>query len=208
MPRYTSRPHERAGLALMLVLVLAGTGCSTRPRYFTPQFAAAPEGAAMQAAERAALHCDTLVRQGHKGNFGNAMLQVGGGTAMGIGAGAVAASAAASSASGLSAIGSTVAAGTATLFMVGPLAAFGISRAIRSGREKKHRALMNQCLTELGYAPTGWTKTKRPKRPVPDSPQVAATPVVVATPVVAETPVPVEIPTPVVSPEPQTISAS
>jgi hypothetical protein len=48
--------------------------------------------------------------------------------------------------------------------VVTPLVMFGVSRAIRSGREKKHKAKMSMCLTELGYEPSEWAKAKRPKK--------------------------------------------
>ena len=42
--------------------------------------------------------------------------------------------------------------------VIGIFAGFGISRAIRGGKERKYKARMDTCLTELGYTTDGWQK--------------------------------------------------
>ena len=175
---------------LLASLTLAPSACSSRPRYFKPQLS---EAAPVQSkVERDVWVCDQLVRKGYRGDFKNAALQASGGAVAGLAAGAAAVSlTAAPAASSLNlAAGLGNAAGAMTV--VTPLIMFGVSRAIRSGREKKHKVKMSQCLTELGYEPSGWAKAKRPKKgsfniaeepttPSPETPVSSSGPVLPAT---------------------------
>ena len=169
-------------IMLLIGSMVILSGCSTRPRYFVPRLASAPP--VIEALDRDTYLCDQLVRKGFKGDFKNAALQVGGGTAAAVGAGVAAAaltSTTVAAGSGLgNAIGAAVApaANAAAAFtVVLPVAMFATSRIIRSSREKKDKRLMGECLTELGYSPEGWVKAKRPKKDATFIAPPAATPV-------------------------------
>ena len=162
------QPLPKRGV-LLLVIGAAGAlaACSSKPRYFKPVSAGQPAEANL---ERDIYLCDQLARKGYKSGFKDAALKVGGGTAagIGVGAGVAALTTLGGASSGLgTAISSSFApaanaAAAATIVL--PVAMFGISRAIRSGREKKHKLAMGQCLSELGYSPEGWVKAMRPKK--------------------------------------------
>jgi cell division septation protein DedD len=146
----------------LAVVVLIG-GCSTRPREFRAKLATpAPDQPAF---ERDLQICQVLVRKGVRGNFAQTAAQLGVGAAVGTGVGAAVTTAALSSAgTGISSLGNIAAApaaGAAAAFIVAPLAIFGVSRVIRSGREKKYKAALGTCLTEYGYTASGWEKQKK-----------------------------------------------
>jgi hypothetical protein len=168
------------------------SGCSTKPRYFVPQLASPPP--AIEFLDRDTYICDQLVRKGFKGGFKNAALQVGGGTAAAVGAGVAAAALTSTTVAAGSGLGTAInaavapAANAAAAFtIILPVAMFATSRIIRSSREKKHKRLMGECLTELGYAPESWIKAKRPKKDATFIASPAVTPVDAAVP-------PLEIP--------------
>ena len=96
-----------------------------------------------------------LVRRGHTSNFKGAAT-----TALATGVGTVGAGAAIASAGvvGISSSGAVAAAATVAMPVVGVLVGFGISRAIRSGRESKFKRAMATCLGEYGYSVENWSK--------------------------------------------------
>lgn len=136
--------------AAILLLV---AGCSTRPREFratlAPTVASPPERF-----DADMLRCQVLVRKGVKKGFAGSAAQL----ALGTGGGILAGGAAGTAGTTLS---STISIGASTMFVVGPLVGFGISRAIRSGREKKYRSRLETCLGEYGYQVAGWEKQKK-----------------------------------------------
>jgi hypothetical protein len=134
------------------------SACSTRPRHFVAQLDNDPADVAVF--QKVQENCRVLALQGRRSGFGDAAAQTLGGTAAGYAAGsaAVGVTTSASFATGLSVV-------TAAMTFVGPLAGFGVSRAIRSGREKRLKRAMTACLDENGYSVASWDKTKRPPQP-------------------------------------------
>ncbi len=142
-------------LALIAMLV---SGCSTRPRPFVATLAAP---AASETAYQSDLEtCRTLVRKGVKTGFKDAAVITGVGVAGAAGAGAAVTGA---GLVGIGTSGGAAAAATAGLLIVPLGLGFGVSRLIRSGREKKYKAAMGNCLAEHGYSVSAWTPAKKVK---------------------------------------------
>jgi hypothetical protein len=141
-------------ISIILSLALATSGCSSRPRYFVPTLN--PPAADAATFESNMATCRGLVGQGYKTGFKDAAARVGGGTAIGLGAGA------AIGAAGPATFG-TLAAASYAFPIVGFVAGFGISRVIRTGREKKLKSALTDCMSEYGYTVEAWVPTKRPK---------------------------------------------
>jgi hypothetical protein len=140
-------------LATASVLV---SGCSTRPRNFTAELSA-------PVVDRAVFEddfrtCQALVRQGRKADFKAAAA-----TALATGAGTVGTGAAIASAGfvGIGSTGATLTAAAAAMPVVGVLVGFGVSRAIRSGKEGKYKRAMDACLGEYGYDVSRWSAVKK-----------------------------------------------
>lgn len=141
------------------------SGCSTRPRNFAASVSA-------PVADRAAFenyhrNCQTLVRNGHTGAFRTAAA-----TALATGVGTVGSGMAMAGAGmvGITSSGAAGAAAIAAMPVVGIFAGFGVSRMIRSGKERKYKRAMTACLSEYGYAVDGWTKVHKRE----DAAQIAA----------------------------------
>jgi hypothetical protein len=100
--------------------------------------------------------CRELVGKGHKTGFRDAAAKIGGGTAIGFGTAAT-----------IGTVGpptfATLGAANYAFPIVGLMAGFGISRAIRSGREKKLKNALTNCMGEYGYTVEAWEPTKRPR---------------------------------------------
>jgi hypothetical protein len=143
-----------------IIFAFATSGCSSRPRYFTATLS--PPATDIPAFEKNMTICRELVGKGYRSNFGAAAASVGGGTIAGV----------ATAGASIAAVDGGLIFGTATtasnalavaMPFVGIGVGFGISRAIRSGREKKLKQALNQCLSENGYTVNKWTPGKRPK---------------------------------------------
>jgi hypothetical protein len=141
-------------LFALLFGALAVSGCSSRPRYFTASLN--PPTADAPSFERDMALCRNLVAQGNRSGFKTAALKIGGGAVAGIGSGVAIAAVAPLTVT-------TIGVASYAMPVVGFAAGFGISRAIRSGREKKLKQALANCLAEYGYAVEQWTPTKRPK---------------------------------------------
>ncbi len=145
-----------ARFTFLCALLVAGSltsGCSTRPRNFTANLTA-------PVAERSVFEsnfrtCQALVRQGHTSNFKGAAA-----TALATGVGTVGAGAAIAGTGlvGITTTGGGAAAASLAMPIVGVLIGFGISRAIRGGREGRFKRAMDSCLNEYGYSVRSWTK--------------------------------------------------
>lgn len=148
-------------LTILVCIVAAASGCSSRPRQFAPILKAPASDAAAYQNDLAT--CKTLVGRGYKSNFKATAGVIGAGTVAGTATGI--ASFAALSSQGI--LGGTTTAssvlGVAFPF-VGFAASFGVSRAIRSGREKKVKTATESCLKEYGYSVEGWTRIKKQKK--------------------------------------------
>ena len=141
-------------LATAAAAMLA-SGCSTRPRNFTAELSApVPDRAAFEDDFRT---CQTLVRQGHKSNFKGAAA-----SALATGVGTVGTGAAMASAGlvGITSGGGAVVA-AAAMPVVGVFLGFGVSRMIRSGKERKYKRAMDTCLDEYGYGVSRWSTVKK-----------------------------------------------
>ena len=153
-------------LAALTCATMVLSGCSTRPREFSPTLA--PPTSTAAAAQETFNKCRTLALGGVRSGFAGRVASGAGGAAVGIGVSAAVAPAVFGAVTpgflGTNAFAAGVSAGAASLLVVGPLVGFGISRAIRSGREKKLKAAMATCMTEFGYEVDGWNKSKRPKK--------------------------------------------
>jgi hypothetical protein len=149
--------------SLLLATALVTVGCSTRPREFTPQLAApAPAAAAAEAPrlppQEAVAACRTMVAAGKRSDFAGTATAAGAGVATAYGAGLLAAG------GGGAGLAEGIAAGVAgatTMVLIAPVAIWGISRAIRAGKEKEIKAAMAQCLLEHGYRVDKWERAPR-----------------------------------------------
>ena len=142
-------------LATAAAAMLA-TGCSTRPRNFTAELSA-------PVADRLAFEgdfrtCQTMVRQGRKSGFKDAAAM---GLATGVGAVGGGAALASAGLIGVNIGTGAVSALTYAVPFIGVFAGFGVSRAIRSGREGKYKRAMNTCLDEYGYGVSRWSTVKK-----------------------------------------------
>lgn len=127
------------------------SGCSTKPRNFAASVSTPVTD--QVAFENDYRTCQKLVSAGRTSGFHDAALTGVGGAGAGalFGAGSFAA------ASSWSAAGAMA---TAVPF-VGVFASFGISRAIRGGKEKKLKRGMTACLAEYGYSVADWAKLSK-----------------------------------------------
>jgi hypothetical protein len=147
-------------------------GCSSRPRAFDPQLAAAPADAT--AYDRTVDACRTLVAQGHRSGFG-AMLASGG-------AGVATTAGVTTAAVGAGAVGpfmgaTAAAAATAALPVIGMLGAWGFAKVRKSKKERAIKQAMGLCLAEQGYEVSGWAVAqKRSAKATPDTALAAAPP--------------------------------
>lgn len=140
----------RTPILAAVIVAIALSGCSTRPRNFAAQVAApVPDRLGFESDYHT---CATLVRSGHTSNFKGAAL-----TGLAAGAGTFGATAVAATAGGIGITGATTAASMA-IPGVGLIAAFGMSRAIRGGKERKYKRAMTDCLAEYGYEVSSWAK--------------------------------------------------
>ena len=177
----------RCALIVIAATGLVLGGCSTRPRQFAPTLKSPASDQVTY--DRDYQTCQTLVGRGYKSNFKATALTLGIGTAAGV-AGAVAASAVAIASTtptlatlGFNTTAAGVGAATIALPVIGIGVGFGVSRAIRSGREKRVKAALASCLSEYGHSVDSWTLVKKTKKikgqkttPTP-IPAVADTPV-------------------------------
>ncbi len=145
--------NTKKSIACVAVAAVLVSGCSTKPRQFAPTLVAPASHSAQL--EQDVRICDTLVKQGHTSNFASAAATaattgaatLGSGVAM-VGTGMV----------GWTSSGAGAAAAGLAMPVIGIFAGFGVSRAIRGGKEKKYKARMETCLGELGYTTDGWQK--------------------------------------------------
>jgi hypothetical protein len=159
-------------LCAALVAASLSTGCSTRPREFTPELSAGPAAPTASAAaaeaparlppEQAVAACQTMVAAGKRSNFAGNAAATGAGVAAAYGAGLMAAGGGAAAGAGLAEGIAAAVAGGATMMLVAPVAIFGASRMIRAGKEKELKAATARCLLEHGYSVDKWERVKPP----------------------------------------------
>ena len=163
----------RTPLLTVAAAAVALSGCSTRPREFSAELAG-------PVAERGTYRqtfadCRAMVRAGHSHDF-----KATAATALATGAGTVGSAMAMVGAGvvGPFTAGAGAVAATAALPIVGVLAGFGVSRAIRSGKERKYKRAMGTCLDEYGYTVASWDNIGKKK----DAARIAADKAIVAPP--------------------------
>lgn len=150
--------QQRFKIAACLAAALAMSACSTKPRNFSAEVRPIGTGGAQASNEAADFAtCDVLVRKGHKSGF---LAAAATGAAGGVGVATGVATGFAVGGS-FSAMGATAA---AAVPIFGIAAAFGVNRMIRSGKERKYKRVMTDCMSEFGYEVTDWTKAPK-KRP-------------------------------------------
>ncbi len=149
---------------LMLMLVLQ-TGCSTRPRDFKPNIAVAPVNQDGQMRDFAV--CKMMVDRGVRGKFGQtaaALAPGAAGTVAGVGYALVATTNALASATATIITGgaatTTSTAGAVTLAnvlpIVGTAASVALAAGIKSGNEKKVKSALGACMKEFGHEVATW----------------------------------------------------
>lgn len=145
----------------LAVIATLGSGCSTRPRNFAASVNTPV--ADRMAFESDYRTCQQLVAAGHKSNFKGAAA-----TALTTGVGTIGTGAAIAGLGmgGVNVGTGAVSASFAAMPVIGILAGFGVSRAIRGGRERKFKRAMGDCLTEYGYSVDSWVKLERKADPV------------------------------------------
>ena len=142
---------------LLVSAVAAGvvlSGCSSRPREFTPSLAAAPADQA--AFDKDYAECNELLVAGKldsSGRLGSAGVGAAAGGATMVGGAALASSA------GLY-TGAAIASATVILIpFVAIGGAWGMARAKRGKKERAIQTVMAGCLTERGHTIVGWKTT-------------------------------------------------
>ncbi len=135
-------------------------GCSSRPRQFIATVN--PPAVDEAAYQRDFQTCDTLARKGYKSGFKAAALSTAGGAAGAVGGSIVVGSGAV--ALGSAGFTGSLAAATVAFPIVGIAAGFGVSRAIRGGREKRLKRSVSSCLGEYGYTVDTWSRVIKPKK--------------------------------------------
>lgn len=144
--------------ACAVVASLALEGCSSRPREFSPQLAAAPASPSQFETDYA--QCQQMLAAGQLDSNGRALS-----AAAGVGAGAGTAAIGGATAA---AVGgwSGVALASATVVLL-PFAvlggAWGLSRAKRAKKEHAIKTALQGCLHERGYEVATWTKAPKAK---------------------------------------------
>lgn len=143
--------NRLTGIAAASALVL--TACSSRPRTFAPQLASAPAAAGEY--DQTLETCRTLVAQGHRSDFKSRLASAGTGVAAGVGIPL-----------GIAALGEAATyavASSAVAFvpLVGVGAAWGMAKRKKNKKEREIKQATALCLSEHGYAVTGWKVAKK-----------------------------------------------
>ena len=152
----TGASMRKRNVTAAVAIALVIGACSSRPREFRPNLAAAPPAADQAKFDADVRQCNDLLVAGKLDSSGR-LASAGAGAAAGA-ATAVGGAALASSAGFYG--GMAVASATVVLL---PFAAVGgawmMANAKRSKKEKAIQAVMAGCLTERGHTIVGWEKT-------------------------------------------------
>lgn len=154
---FTAFRTGRKIAAVITAISVTVSACSTTPRDFTPSLALS--GAKSDTANADLADCRAQVADKSKSKSGETAAVVGG-SAVGLGAGALTAGSAASGAGMLS--GAVAGAGLAAGFaLAAPVAIVVISKSIRSRKERQIRTTLTRCLQDRGYVVSDWQRTPR-----------------------------------------------
>ncbi|MGI8931099.1 MAG: hypothetical protein ACR2FK_01785 [Sphingomicrobium sp.] len=138
------------------MIAVTVSGCSSRPREFTPMLAAPPVSSAAFDASYA--ECSQLLVAGKLDKEGR-LASGAGGAAAGAG---LAAAGAATAAGAAGYAGLAVAAATIVLLPFAVLGgAWGMSKMKRAKKENAIKTVMAGCLKERGHEVTGWAKADK-----------------------------------------------
>ena len=157
----------RCAVAVLAATALLIGGCSSRPRQFAPTLKTPASNQATY--DKDYLTCRTLVGKGYKSDFKATALTLGIGTAAGLGGGLAVGAVVISTTTptlatlGLNASAAGIGAASVAFPIIGIGVGFGVSRAIRSGREKRIKTALASCLGEYGHSVDGWTLVKKAK---------------------------------------------
>jgi hypothetical protein len=133
------------------------TGCSSTPRSFSPELAAAPVDQA--AYERVLADCQALAAQ-TQGSGSGRLASAGAGVAGGAAAGAVGLGATGGTYSTYGAAFSAGGAAVAAVPVVGLVAAWGLSRINRGKKERRIKRAAQDCLATEGYLVADWHRVR------------------------------------------------
>ena len=143
----------RSAVMIAVGTAVALSGCSSRPREFTPTLS--PMAADQAAFDKDYAECGRLLVEGKLDSSGRAA-SAGAGAATGAGV-AVAGGALASST--IPAAGAALASATVILLPFAVIGgAWGMARMKRAKKEKAIKTAMGGCLAERGYQVTSWVK--------------------------------------------------
>lgn len=145
-------------ITMPVIAAILISGCSTRARDFSPTLTA-PAADEVAFGQMKAT-CSILARQGVKSGFKDAALLTGAGAAGALGG---AAAATATGAVGFGMSGAAAGAATAGLLAIPLGIGFGVSRLIRSGKERRLKRAMSDCLVENGYSVASWSVERKSK---------------------------------------------
>jgi hypothetical protein len=152
----------RGRQAIVLLLALSLTACSSRPREFAPTLSAAPADAVQFDADYR--KCRNMVANGQRSGFGSQLASGGAGVAAGVGV------TAAMAGGTYSTIGGAMAAMGATMILA-PVAAlagaWGVAKRSKLKKEKAIKGATGLCLAEHGYDVAGWERAKHQDRTKP-----------------------------------------
>lgn len=144
----------------LVAVALSASACSTKPRQFSAQVrpvAGTPLAATSGPREGVAYtSCDAMVRKGRKSGFASAAAMSGAGAV-----GAVGGMGVAFTGLGGGTLASAGATAAAAIPVLGIVAAFGMNRAIRGGRERGYRKHMTACMDEMGYQVVDWSRAPK-----------------------------------------------
>lgn len=153
----------RSMIAAAVAASLIVSGCSSRPRAFTPILAAPPSGQApfdQAAFDRAYKDCTDLL-VGGKLDWEGRLASAGAGAAAG-GTAAAVGGATAAAVAGYG--GLAVASATIVLLPFAVIGgAVGMAKAKRARKEQAIKTAMTGCLRERGYAVVEWRRAERKK---------------------------------------------
>jgi hypothetical protein len=145
-------------VALAAVLV---SGCSYKPRMFTPELTVPP--ADYIAYEQALESCQQQATQ-LGGKTAGRLASAGAGIAAGAGAAAIGGAATGGT---YASYGAAAAAGSAVIVavpLVGLAAAWTIGKTNRAKKERRVNEAASRCLLQQGYAVASWKRAKRPRK--------------------------------------------
>ena len=150
---------NKKSICVVAALAVSLTACSSKPRYFEPRLAAAPDN--QERFEAAQENCRTMVAEGQRSGFGARLASGGLGVAAGVG---VTAATMGGTYGTMAAAATAASAALVMMPVIGVAAAWGVAKANKAKKEKDVKEATALCLSELGYTVSEWKVAKRPKK--------------------------------------------